>query len=170
MKNYRMVLIAPISIFNGLEQSFAFGTFPEVYLMQVQYLYYYLIFFFFFQAFIAQCFGTYQVGFTLIALGLSSAFMSVIYGKLAKYIPRLFIFLFGSMLDIGLLAFILAWTPVPSYVFIFLFAVLWGAGGGVWNTMTASESWFDWGLGSCVWFPKGGFPWHAKCVRGSWWV
>lgn len=27
LRNYKMVLIAPISIFNGLEQSFAFGTF-----------------------------------------------------------------------------------------------------------------------------------------------
>ena len=92
------------------------------------------------QAFISRCFGTYQVGFTLIALGLSSGITSMVYGKLVKYVPRLFIFLFGGALDIGLLVFISVWTLQPSYVFIFLFAVLWGAGDGVWNTMTTSES------------------------------
>ena len=30
MKDYKMILIAPISIFNGMELSFAFGTFSEV--------------------------------------------------------------------------------------------------------------------------------------------
>ena len=30
MKSYNMVLIAPVSVFNGLEQSFAFGIFTEV--------------------------------------------------------------------------------------------------------------------------------------------
>lgn len=99
----------------------------------------YSFFFFSLQAFIAKCFGTYQVGFTLIALGLSSGFTSALYGKLAKFIPRLFIFLFGGLLNIGLLVFLVLWVPVPSYVFIFLFAVLWGAADGVWNTMTTSE-------------------------------
>lgn len=92
------------------------------------------------QALVANCFGTFQVGFTLIPLGISSAIMSVLYGKMVKYVPMLCIFFFGGVLNVALLVFLLLWSPVPSYPAIFSFAVLWGAADGVWNTMTASES------------------------------
>lgn len=91
------------------------------------------------QAFIAKCFGTYQVGFTLISLGVTSSITSVVYGKIVKYVPRTLIFLIGGVINITLLTFLLVWTPVPSYLMIFTFAIMWGAADGVWNTMTASE-------------------------------
>ena len=65
--------------------------------------------------------------------------MSVVYGKIVKYVPRVFVFLFAGALNLMLSIFLLFWTPVPSYLVIFMFAVLWGAADGVWNTMTASE-------------------------------
>ena len=92
------------------------------------------------QAIISRCFGTYQVGFTLIVFGVTSAVSSVVCGKIVKFIPILCIFFFGGVINIALLLFLLLWTPPsPSYPAIFLFGFLWGAADGMWNTMTASQ-------------------------------
>jgi hypothetical protein len=91
------------------------------------------------QAIVADCFGTFQVGFTLISLGIASGIMSVVYGQAVKYIPIVCIYYFGGVINIALLIFLLIWDQVPSYPAIFSFAVLWGAADGVWNTMTTSE-------------------------------
>lgn len=91
------------------------------------------------QVFVARCFGAYQVGFTIVVLGMTSAIMSVVYGKIAKHLPMVCLFFFGGITNIAVLIFLLLWSPVPSYLVIFLFAVFWGIADGVWNTMTASE-------------------------------
>ena len=90
------------------------------------------------QVYISQCFGTYQVGFTLIALGVSSAIMSIICSRLLKYIPRFAIMLFGIALSGSMLLFMLFWERVPSYAVIFTIAVGWGTADAVWNTMPTS--------------------------------
>ena len=79
------------------------------------------------------------MGFTIVVLGTTSAIMSVVYGKIAKYIPIVCLFFFGGITNVAVLLFLLLWSPVPSYLVIFLFAVFWGFADGVWNTMTASE-------------------------------
>lgn len=86
-----------------------------------------------------DCFGTYQVGFTLVSFGVTSAIMSATYGRIVKYVPRVLIFLIGGILNLTLLIFLLLWTPTPSYLVIYVFAMLWGAADAVWNTMTASK-------------------------------
>ena len=91
------------------------------------------------QYYISQCFGTYQVGFTLIVLGLSSSIMSVIYSRLLKYFPRFLIVMFGVCLSSALLLFMLLWERVPSYAAIFAVSAGWGAADAVWTTMPASR-------------------------------
>ena len=91
------------------------------------------------QVYISQCFGTYQVGFTLIVLGVSSAVMSIIYSRLLKYLPRFLIVLFGVALSVSTLLFMLLWERVPSYYAIFAIAVGWGAADAVWTTMPTSR-------------------------------
>ncbi len=89
--------------------------------------------------FIADCFGTYQVGFTLIVYGISTATMSVVSGRIVRYIPRLSMFVIGATINIALIVLLLIWNVTPSYIIIFVFAVLWGASDGIWNTMVTSE-------------------------------
>ena len=91
------------------------------------------------QVYIADCFGTYQVGFVIIVFGLTSAAMSFVYGRIVMCVPRLFIFVFGSTINIVLLVFLLVWSLAPSYIVIFVFATGWGAADAVWNTMVTSE-------------------------------
>lgn len=78
------------------------------------------------QVYISSCFGTYQVGFTLAALGVSSVVTCMVYGKLLKYIPRLVITQFGVFLAILQSVFLLVWERTPSYTVIFTFSIGWG--------------------------------------------
>ena len=92
------------------------------------------------QHYISQCFGTYQVGFTLIVFGVSSAVTSIIYSNMLKCVPRFAIVLFGSFLSGSMLLFMLFWEREPSYYVIFAIAIGWGAADAVWTTMTSSKS------------------------------
>ncbi len=89
------------------------------------------------QVYIAECFGTYQIGFTLICLGVTSAVMSYVYGKLVKFVPRYSIVLFASFLNVALIVTLLLWSREPSYPLIFTFAVGWGAADAVWHAITS---------------------------------
>ena len=91
------------------------------------------------QVYISQCFGTYQVGFTLIVLGVCSAIMSIICSRLLKYFPRFAIILFGVALSGSMLLFMLFWERVPSYAVVFTIAIGWGTADAVWNTMPTSR-------------------------------
>ena len=91
------------------------------------------------QVYISQCFGTYQVGFTLIVLGVCSAIMSIVYSRLLKYLPRFLIIFFGVALSGSMLLFMLFWERMPSYTVIFIIAVGWGAADAVWTTMPTSR-------------------------------
>ena len=61
------------------------------------------------------------------------------YGQLVKCIPRYSLFVFGGLINIGLLIFLVLWTPYPTYVAVFLFVFFWGVADAVWNAMTASK-------------------------------
>jgi len=123
LKDWRMVMITPMAIFSGMEMAFAFGSFTEIY--------------------ISECFGTYQVGFTIIALGLSSAVVSIAYGRVIKIIPRFAFVLLGAAVNVILLVLLFVWERVPSYGVIFAFAIGWGAADAVWNNVLCSKlSWY----------------------------
>ena len=98
------------------------------------------------QIYISECFGTYQVGFTLIALGLSSGVVSIAYGRVIKFIPRFTIVLLGASINVTLLLFLFVWERVPSYAVIFTFAIGWGAADAVWHNVMCSK----WSCTVCV--------------------
>ena len=91
------------------------------------------------QIYISECFGTYQIGFTVIALGLSSAVVSIAYGRVIKIIPRFTIVLLGAAVNVTLLVFLFIWERVPSYGVIFIFAIGWGAADAVWHNVLCSK-------------------------------
>ena len=79
------------------------------------------------------------MGFTLIALGLSSATVSIAYGKVVKSIPRFIIVLLGAAINVILLVFLFVWERVPSYEVIFAFAIGWGVADAVWHNVSCSR-------------------------------
>ena len=62
------------------------------------------------------------MGFTLIALGLSSATVSIAYGKVVKSIPRFIIVLLGAAINVILLVFLFVWER--AFALIWALAVL----------------------------------------------
>ena len=82
---------------------------------------------------------TYQVGFTLIVVGVCSAVMSIVYSHLLKFVPRLVIVLFGMALTTTMLLFMLFWERRPSYYAIFFIAAGWGVADAMWTTIPASR-------------------------------
>ncbi len=91
------------------------------------------------QIFISECVGVSKVGFALIVLGLFSAGMSFVYGKIVKYVPRIFLTTAAALINLFFYLFLLFWSREPSFELIFLFAIFWGLADGVWNTMSASK-------------------------------
>ena len=91
------------------------------------------------QHFISDCFGVHLVGFVIIVVGVTGAVVGMLYGKATKVVPRIVLVLLASVFSSGLVVFFLVWERVPSYAFIFCFAVLWGGSESIWNTYAASR-------------------------------
>ena len=89
--------------------------------------------------YISECFGTYQVGFTLVAMGISNSLMSFVCSKLIKCIPRYMLVLIGGTVHLGMFTFLSLWERQPSYYAVYGIAILWGIGNAVWNMMTTCE-------------------------------
>lgn len=83
--------------------------------------------------------GVHSVNFTLIALGLSSATVSIAYGKVVKCFPQFVVVLLGAAIDVILLVFLFVWDRVPSYEVIFAFAIGWGVADAVWHNVSCSR-------------------------------
>ena len=139
----KMMLLAPMALVNGLELAFSFGTFTEVnnntHTRMYTHTHIHKHTHTHAQVYISNCFGTYQVGFTLMVLGATSAIMSMVYGETMKYISPFVIVLFGATLNVSLILFLLIWERVPSYIVIFAFVIGWGVADAVWNTVNTSK-------------------------------
>ena len=70
-----------------------------------------------------------------MVLGIVGALATMTFGKLVKWNPRYILFLFGGVINIGLLIFLILWSLSPSYVVVFVFISLWAVADAVWNTV-----------------------------------
>lgn len=114
---WKMALIFPMGMYAGMELSYFTGTFAKEY--------------------IANCLGVSQVGFALILFGASSAIMSGFIGRLIKYVPHFVFIIFGALVSVGLLLFLLLWNPAPSYTMVYSYALIWGLTDAVWDTLSS---------------------------------
>ncbi|XP_001631329.2 protein unc-93 homolog A [Nematostella vectensis] len=115
LKDRRMQLVLPITVFSGLEQAFIFGDFTK--------------------AFVTCSLGIHKVGFIMICFGVTDAAFSYILGRLTQYTGRLAVFVSGLVVHLTVLIIMLAWTPDASLVWIFyVLAALQGYGDAVWQT------------------------------------
>merc|ERR1711935_167680 len=112
----RQMLLIPLTIYSGLEQSFIIDNFTSAYI---------------------NCtFSTEWIGYVMIFYGLSNSLFSFISGVLEGLIGRVPLFIGGALLNLVLiLTLLLEWlTPNPNHIeWFFLFGVGWGACDSVWQ-------------------------------------
>lgn len=115
LKDKRMILVLPLTLFSGLEQAFTFGDFT--------------------QAFITCSLGIHRVGFVMICFGATDAFFSLTLGRLTKYTGRIPVFISGALIHLSVIIMMLIWRPHHSLLWVFyVIAALLGYCDAVWQT------------------------------------
>lgn len=115
LKDWRMLLVLPLTMFSGLEQAFTFGDFT--------------------QAFVTCSLGIHRVGFVMICFGATDAFFSLALGRLTKYTGRIPIFISGAVIHYATIIVMLIWKPDYHMVWVFyVIAALLGYCDAVWQT------------------------------------
>ncbi|XP_069134440.1 UNC93-like protein [Argopecten irradians] len=114
-----MMLMVPIAMYSGVEQV----------VMYAQYT----------QAYVACELGLSWVGYTMICFGAVNTVASPLNGILTKYIGRPFLFLFGFLINAGLLVLLRLWTPDKDQLFLFfVIPGAWALGDAIWQTQTSA--------------------------------
>jgi len=102
MKDRKMQLLIPITIFVGLENGFVFADFTKGY--------------------ITCALGVEVVGFSMICFGASDAIFSSSLGKIVKYTGRPIIFSIGTAITVTLYVLLLIWKLNKDTVYLYYMA------------------------------------------------
>jgi len=114
LKPYQVLLI-PLTIWSGLEQGFFASDYT--------------------QAYISCAWDVGQVGYVLICYGACDALASISFGPVVRKIGRVPVFIFGSLINAGVIVTLFQWKPDPEESAIFfVIAGLWGIGDAIWQT------------------------------------
>ncbi|WAQ97261.1 UN93A-like protein [Mya arenaria] len=112
---YQQLLI-PLTVYSGVEQAFMAGDFTRSYISCVL--------------------GVWNVGYVMIAYGISDALGSLTVGRLVKHTGFVPWFVAVFILHGGSMVTLLLWQPSPDHVAVFyLIAVCWGAGDAIIQTL-----------------------------------
>ncbi|CAJ0945627.1 unnamed protein product, partial [Mesorhabditis belari] len=113
--NVKVLLLIPLTIFNGLEQAFVVGVYTK--------------------SFVGCGLGISQIGFVMTAFGVTDAICSLVFGPLIKLFGRTPLFVFGAVINMLMIVTLAIWSlnPTDSLVF-YVIAGVWGMADGVWNT------------------------------------
>ncbi|XP_063078387.1 protein unc-93 homolog A-like [Engraulis encrasicolus] len=117
LRDYRLVLLIPMTIYIGLEISFLSGDFTSVY---------------------ATCaLGIHYVGFVMICFGATSSITSITVGRLSKYTGRQVLISLAAVINLSCIIGLLIWKPDPDQKAVFfVFPALWGMADAIWQTQT----------------------------------
>ncbi|VDP09605.1 unnamed protein product [Soboliphyme baturini] len=111
----RVLLLIPLTIFNGMEQAFIAGEFTKAY--------------------IGCCVGISQIGAVMTCFGVCTAVCSFLFGPLIRLFGRMPLFMFGGVVDMLMIFTMIIWPPNPADEAIFyVIAATWGMADAVWNT------------------------------------
>ena len=109
------LLIIPITVWSGLEQGFLSADITRAY--------------------VTCSWGVDKIGWTLMCYGIVDAVGSLSFGPVVRRFGRVPVFLFGAVLNAGLLTTLLLWRPSPDVPLVyFLVTGLWGFGDSIWQT------------------------------------
>ncbi|KAK6732642.1 hypothetical protein RB195_016793 [Necator americanus] len=114
-KNMKIMLLVPLTVFNGVEQAFLAGIFTK--------------------AFVACGLGVSQIGFVCTAFGVSDAVCSLVFGPLIKLFGRMPLFVFGAVNNMLMIITLMIWPLNPAdKAILYVVASVWGVSDAVWNT------------------------------------
>ncbi|XGW10154.1 hypothetical protein V3C99_011993 [Haemonchus contortus] len=114
-RNPKIMLLVPLTVFNGFEQAFVIGIFTK--------------------AFVGCGLGVPQIGFVCTAFGISDAICSLVFGPLIKLFGRMPLFVFGAVNNMLMIVTLMIWPLNPAdKAILYVAATVWGMADGVWNT------------------------------------
>ncbi|CEF59569.1 Protein unc-93 homolog A [Strongyloides ratti] len=115
LKCIKVILLIPLTIFNGFEQAFIVGLYTKAY--------------------VGCGLGISQIGFVMTSFGVADAICSLVFGPLIKLFGRMPLFVFGAVINMLMILTLLVWPINPGDIQIFyVIAGVWGMADGVWNT------------------------------------
>lgn len=117
LRDPRMLLLIPLTIYSGFEQSFLAGEYTKNY--------------------VTCAIGIHYVGFVMICFGASNSLCSFAFGRLAQYTGRIVLFCLAAATNLGCFLGLLFWEPHPDQMGVFfVISALWGMADAVWQTQT----------------------------------
>ncbi|XP_051954489.1 protein unc-93 homolog A-like [Xyrauchen texanus] len=117
MRNPKLLLLIPLTIYSGFEQSFLDGEYTKNY--------------------VTCALGIHYVGFVMICFGAVNSLCSFAFGRLAAYTGRIPLFCLAALINLGCILGLLYWKPHPDQLPVFfVFSALWGMADAVWQIQT----------------------------------
>uniref|UniRef100_A0A0K0EXS5 Protein unc-93 homolog A (inferred by orthology to a human protein) n=1 Tax=Strongyloides venezuelensis TaxID=75913 RepID=A0A0K0EXS5_STRVS len=115
LRKIKVILLIPLTIFNGFEQAFIVGLYTKAY--------------------VGCGLGISQIGFIMTSFGVADAICSLVFGPLIKLFGRMPLFVFGAVINMLMILTLLMWPINPGDIQVFyVIAGVWGMADGVWNT------------------------------------
>ncbi|KAJ8009050.1 hypothetical protein DPEC_G00084810 [Dallia pectoralis] len=119
LKDKRLVILIPLTMYSGFEQSFLSGEYTKNY--------------------VTCALGIHFVGYAMICFGAANSLCSFIFGRLAEYTGRAPLFCLAAVTNLACILALLFWRPHPDQLPVFfVFPALWGLADAVWQTQTNS--------------------------------
>uniref|UniRef100_A0AAR2JSM9 Protein unc-93 homolog A n=2 Tax=Pygocentrus nattereri TaxID=42514 RepID=A0AAR2JSM9_PYGNA len=117
LKDKRQLILIPLTMYSGFEQSFLSGEYTKNY--------------------VTCALGIHFVGFVMICFGAVNSLSSYIFGRLAQYTGRTALFCLAAVINLSSVLALLFWRPHPDQLPVFfVFPALWGVADAVWQTQT----------------------------------
>lgn len=85
----KVLLLIPLTVFNGIEQAFAVGVYTK--------------------AFVGCGLGISNIGFVMTSFGVSNAIFSLVFGPLIKLFGRMPLFVFGAVINLIMIMTLMIW-------------------------------------------------------------
>lgn len=115
MRHPYQLLIFPLTIWSGVEQTFLQADFTAAY--------------------VSCGIGIHMVGYVLICYGVCDAIGSISFTPLVRTIGRVPVFVLGFIINLSVILTFIYWRPNPDQtVVFFVLAGLWGVADSIWQT------------------------------------
>ncbi|XP_063437955.1 protein unc-93 homolog A-like isoform X2 [Mytilus trossulus] len=117
-KDLKVLLVVPLYFYIGMQLIVMFVQFTR--------------------SFTACRLGVGWIGYTMLCFGAADTVGSLVFGYIGKYTGRIPLFLLATVLELGLLAFMMLWdiTNDTSAIFFFLIPLAWGLCDSIWMTQS----------------------------------
>ncbi|XP_041830953.1 protein unc-93 homolog A [Melanotaenia boesemani] len=117
LKDWRLLVLIPLTMYSGFEQSFLSGEYTKNY--------------------VTCALGIHFVGFVMMCFGASNSLSSFLFGRIARYTGRAPLFLLAALTNLSCIIALLYWRPHPDELPVFfVFPALWGMADAIWQTQT----------------------------------